>query len=452
MPLPAAFVAQMQDLLQDDYADFENALQQAAPVSIRYNPRKNTSHSLEKKVLWNPQAYYLEGRPVFTLDPHFHAGVYYVQEASSMFVAEAANQLLDFDRPLKVLDLCAAPGGKSTALLSLLNEESILVSNEVIKSRYHILRENLTKWGNSNVFVTNHDPKDFEGLEGFFDLVLVDAPCSGEGLFRKDARAMQEWSPEAVQHCSARQRRILSIAPKLVKKDGILMYCTCTYNTTENMDNVHWLLETNDLAPEQLILAEDWKIREVRKEKAVGYQFFPHLVKGEGFFIACLKQKEDFFHTPKKKKSTFAHLQKVPKKQLEAIHLFVRKDLSLDFFQTEKGRIFAFPASLTSTFIHLSASLKKSAYGAEIGIIKGKSLVPAHALAMSHLITPDFPKLALDKQQALQFLKKLPVEVDGSKEGWHLVTYENSALGWAKVLKRRMNNYYPKEWRIRMEI
>ena len=157
MLLPAAFVAQMQDLLQDQYASFEASLQKNAPVSIRYNPKKNIPKSSTKQVPWNAQAYYLEERPVFTLDPHFHAGAYYVQEASSMFVAEAAKQLLDLSRPLKVLDLCAAPGGKSTALLSILNEESILVSNEVIKSRYQVLRENLSKWGNSNIFITNHD-------------------------------------------------------------------------------------------------------------------------------------------------------------------------------------------------------------------------------------------------------------------------------------------------------
>ncbi|MEM6699042.1 MAG: RNA methyltransferase, partial [Bacteroidota bacterium] len=346
----------------------------------------------------------------------------------------------------------AAPGGKSTTLLSILNEESLLVSNEVIKSRYQILRENLTKWGNSNIFVTNHDPKDFEGLEGFFDLVLVDTPCSGEGLFRKDAKAVQEWSPEAVQHCSARQRRILSIAPTLVKKDGILMYCTCAYNASENINNVNWLLKTNNLQSEQLDLSEDWGITEISNKNAFGYQFYPHLVEGEGFFMSCLRQKDDLTNTRKRKNTAFVHLKKVPKKQLELLNPFINEDVDFDYFQTEKGHIFAFPTSLAETFADLSTHLKKSAFGTAVGMVKGKSLVPAHALAMSHIVAPDFPKLSLSKQQALQFLKKLAVEIDSTEEGWHLITYEGLALGWAKVLKRRMNNYYPKEWRIRMEI
>ncbi|MEL6945174.1 MAG: RNA methyltransferase, partial [Bacteroidota bacterium] len=246
--------------------------------------------------------------------------------------------------------------------------------------------------------------------------------------------------------------RISSIAPTLVKNDGILMYCTCTYNATENIDNVNWLSENYELESEALALEENWGIKVISKQDALGYQFYPHLVEGEGFFIACLRQKGINFSPKNKKNTAFKHLKKVPKKQLLNVAEFVNSEIDLSFYETEKGRIFAFPSSLIETFMQLAGHLKKSAFGTEIGAIKGKSLVPAHALALSHLIADEVPKLRLDKQKALEFLKKSPVDNDTDREGWHLVTYEDSALGWAKVLKNRINNYYPKEWRIRMKI
>ena len=225
--LPLPFQHQMQTLLLDEYDHFTNALEAAPPTSIRWNHQKNkpllpTSHPVK----WNPHGVYLTQRPVFTLDPSFHTGAYYVQEASSMCLSAVMEQIIFNQQPLKVLDLCAAPGGKTTSLLSVLPKGSLMVCNEVIKSRYQVLHENILKWGYPNVISTNHDPKDFEGLTDFFDVVLVDAPCSGEGLFRKDPNAVAHWSEELVETCAARQKRILADAQKLVKPNGYLLYST----------------------------------------------------------------------------------------------------------------------------------------------------------------------------------------------------------------------------------
>ena len=207
----------MQELLDPAaYPAFLAALQEPAPVSIRLNPAKPSPSGLPLSTLapvpWHPRGCYLPERPVFTLDPAFHAGAYYVQEASSMFLYAALRQTADFSRPLRALDLCAAPGGKSTLLADMLNPAGLLVANEVIRPRTAILRENLEKWGVPNLAVSGAEVEEYAALEDFFDVVVTDAPCSGEGLFRKDPDAVKEWSPASVELCWGRQRRILAAA------------------------------------------------------------------------------------------------------------------------------------------------------------------------------------------------------------------------------------------------
>ncbi len=261
---PSAFKTQMQSLLGEEYPSFEKAYETKAPVSIRVNARKYPKALSLSKVAWASQGYYLEERPVFTLDPVFHGGAYYVQEASSMFLEQAFKQHVDPEAALNVLDLCAAPGGKSTHILSLINDQSLLVANEVIKSRAYILKENLQKWGNSNVVITHSDPERFSAMKGFFDVMVVDAPCSGEGLFRRDEEAMKEWSPENVQLCVSRQQRILEAVWGCLKPGGILVYSTCTFNTKEDEENLDWLRKEYESESLPLKLDETWGITEVR--------------------------------------------------------------------------------------------------------------------------------------------------------------------------------------------
>src|SRR6187549_714421 len=215
-------------------------------TSVRVNPFKQFEIlNLKSQIPWTEYGYYLETRPSFTFDPIFHAGCYYVQEASSMFLEHALKQTVDLSQPLKVLDLCAAPGGKSTHLLSLISKESLLVGNEVIRSRANILADNIMKWGRSNVIVTNNDPRNFQRLENYFDVIVVDAPCSGSGLFRRDPEAIEEWSEQSVELCSQRQQRILADILPALKNGGVLIYSTCSYSKQEDELICDWL--RNDL-------------------------------------------------------------------------------------------------------------------------------------------------------------------------------------------------------------
>ncbi len=220
-----------------DTAALLQAHEQAAVTSVRLNPRKAAAPSFIQTgaVPWCGAGRYLSERPVFTLDPLFHAGAYYVQEASSMFVQHAVESLVDLNGPaLRVLDLCAAPGGKSTLLAGLLRDEDLLVSNEVIQARAAILAENMSRWGQMNTWVSQNDPKDFAALGAYFDIMLIDAPCTGSGLWRKDEAAMDEWSPEHVKLCSERQKRIVADALPALKPGGLLLYATCSYSPEEN--------------------------------------------------------------------------------------------------------------------------------------------------------------------------------------------------------------------------
>ena len=273
--LHSAFLDQMQEILPDEHQQFVEVLNGEVPVSIRRNPIKSTELDLdiEANVPWTSDAVYLSKRPIFTLDPSFHAGAYYVQEASSMFIEQAIRQHVNLNDSIRALDLCAAPGGKSTLVSSLLNNNSLLVSNEVIGSRYKILIENTHKWGNCNQIITNHDVKDLSHLKGFFHLILVDAPCSGEGLFRKDRKARAEWSENNVSLCAARQKRIIAEAADLLAPGGILIYSTCTYNKHENELNAAWIEEHLELSNEKIEIEEAWGLTAMD----YGYQAYPHL-------------------------------------------------------------------------------------------------------------------------------------------------------------------------------
>src|SRR5215204_2461744 len=320
MQLPKAFIQSLQKVQGFDEKSFVDAHNDEKKItSIRFNPKKltgtNIDHSsfnIHQKIPWSTHGYYLTERPSFTFDPLFHAGAYYVQEASSMFLEQALRQTIDLFQPLRILDLCAAPGGKSTLIESLISDKSILVSNEVIKSRASVLEENMIKWGASNVIITSNDPITFQRLENYFDIIVVDAPCSGSGLFRKDIRTIDEWSEDNVQMCSQRQQRILADVYPALRKDGILIYSTCSYPEEEDECIADWLLTTFAVSSLQLSLSDEagspfGDIVETisKKHAAFGYRFFPDKIKGEGFFLACFRKLYGDIHQfkhPKKLK------------------------------------------------------------------------------------------------------------------------------------------------------
>ena len=444
---PQAFKKREQVHLGNDWRDFVNAHLQPSPISIRINPNKVAQEELKPSIPWTQYGCYLTDRPSFTLDPTFHAGKYYVQEASSMFLEQAFTQATNGATHLNVLDLCAAPGGKSTHLLSLMDQNSLLVSNEVIQSRSAILSENLQKWGHSNVVVTNNDPKDFQRLPGFFDVIVVDAPCSGEGLFRKDPGAIKEWSEDAVALCSKRQRRILSDVWPALKTGGILIYSTCTYNSQENEENLRWLQQEYEVESIPLNLKEEWGIITVKDNSFTGYRFFPHRVQGEGFFLTALRKTDHQGESKLNSRTSFTQPPKKIKDQLSEWTL----DSDQKTFIIRNDRLQFFPESKDREIESLVKNLRVVSAGTFIATVKHDKLIPEHSFALSLSLHRDFFRtFSLEKEEALQYLRKDAISLPFDQKGFALVAFENIPLGWVNVLESRINNLYPSEWRIRM--
>lgn len=452
LTLPDAFQAAMRTQLGDEYPAFVAALAQEPPVSIRVNPRKNVlSTATLKPVLWCAEGFYLPERPVFTLDPLFQAGAYYVQEASSMLLNVAMQQTARLDRPLRVLDLCAAPGGKSTLLASCLHPDSLLVSNEVIRTRVPVLRENVEKWGFPNMVISHHDPDGFRELTGFFDIVLVDAPCSGEGLFRKDNQAVNEWSEANVQLCSGRQKRILSAATQLVTESGLLIYCTCTYNDSENLENARFLLDRG-FTGRPLDLPAEWGIIETKLGDAAGYQCYPQNVDGEGFFLSVFQQKRRLDIPVRQKPRGFKSLKALHPKQAAKLTGLLADHNAFSYWQKPNQDVIAVPVALENDLIWLDSALHSKGFGLEMGQFKGDDFIPSHALALSTAISPTLPGVDLNREDALRYFKKENLVLAEPTRGWLLARYQGLNLGWMKGVGSRVNNYLPKDWRIRMDL
>jgi len=446
--LPKEFEERMRAELASGFNNFIDSLQQPSPISIRFNPFKS-GQTEGTPIPWSKYGRYLRDRPVFTLDPNLHAGAYYVQEASSMLLEQALMQSSDLNKPLRVLDLCAAPGGKSSHIISLLNSESLLVSNEVIRSRASILSENMQKWGYPNAMVTCNDPTDFQKLEGFFDIIVVDAPCSGEGLFRKDPDAMSEWSIDHVQLCSLRQRRILSDAIPSLKENGILIYSTCTYNEQENENNLIWLSQEEEVDFIPLSLEEAWGVEPIQKEKAIGYRCFPHMVKGEGFFISVLQKKSNSGEVRVKSKRRF---NLASKKITESLQSWMVNVGQLNYIQQD-NLLIAIPSKQFEDIQFLSEHLNIVTKGTAVAEVKHDKLIPEHAFALSNFIKKEnFHSVPVDLNEALHYLKKESFSCPLNEKGFAVVIYQNNALGWINLLGNRFNNLYPINWRIRMSL
>lgn len=438
MTLPESFLQQLEGLPGYRRDLFLQAHEKPAPVSIRIHPKKYIYPKVDTiaAVPWCEQGIYLSERPSFTLDPLFHAGCYYVQEASSMAISLFLKEYIH--TPVKVLDLCAAPGGKSTLIDSCLPEGSLLVSNEVIKSRVGVLEENLTKWGAKDIVVTNNDPKDFEQLPDFFDVIVVDAPCSGSGLFRKDAQSINEWSEDAVNLCASRQQRIIHHAWKALKPGGLLIYATCSFSPAEDEALIEEMMQLGmEILP--VALNDSWGIMPGTNG---GYRFWPHRLQGEGFFMAALRKSTD--------SRTYKYKEQIKwttpgKAALEQLKKYVTLPEGYTVIQTNDDYIL-FPQKYIFDLAKLAAALYIRKSGVKLGRMAGKDFIPDPELAWAALETI-FPKLELDHETALQYLRKQPIAVD-QPAGWYLVTHQHHGLGWIKVMPGRSNNYYPKDWRI----
>lgn len=364
-----------------------------------------------------------------------------------MFLEQAIKQTTDLTQSLRVLDLCAAPGGKSTHLLSLLNQNSLLISNEVIRSRAQILSENIQKWGYSNTLVTNSDPAVFQKLKGYFDVIVVDAPCSGEGLFRKDNEAASEWSEENVALCSQRQRRILSDVWPSLKQNGVLVYSTCTYNEQENEVNLKWLTENQGIEFIDLNIEPAWNIEKITSGKAIGYRFFPHRVTGEGFFISALRKVDS---EPEIRIRASRNFSEASKKVTEQLQSWSNNPENLKIIKQE-DLLIQIPSELYDEMGFISTQLHVVSKGTAVAELKHEKLIPQHAKALANdLNQSNFPVIDLSLDQAISYLRKDNLLVGEGQRGFALVTYEGTPLGWINQLGNRINNLYPASWRIRM--
>lgn len=520
MELPVPFTTYICALLGNEQAEkLFASLEEEQPVSIRINEAKlphyvdsaahsqlSTLHSSLNCVPWSASGYYLDERLTFTFDPLFHAGCYYVQEASSMFVEQALKQYAG-SQPAVMLDLCAAPGGKSTHACSVLPEGSLLVANEVIRNRSQILAENLTKWGYPDVVVTNNDPADFSPLEDFFDVILTDVPCSGEGMFRKDPVAVSEWSAENVEICWQRQRRILRDVWSCLKPGGILIYSTCTYNTKEDEENIRWIRDEYNAEVLPLDVPMDWNVTGnlLAGEDFPVYRFLPHKTRGEGFFLAVLRkpllgtaslkvnsssvkvsfsdvkvtfsdanlnstsatlvaEKNKFVGTrntltgkpnkfagkPNNLRGKGTATPGISKEQLSALRGWL---LASDNYELilNGNSVSAFPRAYLQELSALQASLRIVQAGVGLAELKGRDWIPNHALSMSLALNTDaFPCEEVTYQQAIAYLRKEAVTLqDAASRGVILLTYKHIPIGFVKNIGNRANNLYPQEWRIR---
>ena len=362
-----------------------------------------------------------------------------------MFLEQAVIHSLDLGQPLTVLDLCAAPGGKSTHLLSLLSPDSLLVCNEAIRSRASVLSENIQKWGHANALVCSNDPSRFPHLQGLFDLVVVDAPCSGEGLFRKDNEALREWSPAHVELCALRQRRILKEVWPALKENGILVFCTCTYNALEDEGTMEWLGQAGDCEFMSIPLKKEWGIVETKSKNTVGYRFYPHKVKGEGFFLSVVRKKG------RQDKVRFHNKEALGERcKREEIKSWLTGPMPFRYV-VNKGLAIAVPEAIHEVANGLAEMLNIVHFGIPMATDKRGKLVPQQSAAMSvHLNKENFACYELSRAQAIGYLRKEPLEINHSEKGFALFTYDGNPLGWANLLPHRINNLYPSNWRIRM--
>ena len=438
----------MREMLGDEAERLFSALDTPAEVSIRVNPAKPAEVFEGEAIGWSPNGRYLAERPQFTLDPLMHGGAYYVQEASSQFVAHILRQ--DNLEGGRVLDMCAAPGGKTTVYSSLVGREGLVVANDINRGRTLALSDNVQRWGMGNVVVTCNEPEHIGAFEQWFDVVAVDAPCSGEGMFRKMDEAREEWTPASVEQCVARQRDILAEAWRALRPGGKLIYSTCTFNDREDEGVVRWLVEEygDEIVAAERVETEDrWGI--VRSD--IGpfqcFHFYPHSARGEGFFaaVACKAEGVTKRRTPKGRRKVFTTLQS---KDLAEVSRWV-DDAKTMSFRCVGDIVYGYNSAVMEDVTQLSESLSVVYSGVAMGQIFKGTLKPEHSLALFVGRNRDVvTEVELSLEDAQNYLRRQDIDAKQFSEGVNIVTYKGVAIGFIKRIGARCNNMYPKDLRI----
>ena len=447
--LPSDFVKNMRHELGDEAEALFEALDSVSPVSVRLNPQKWSGGELGEAMPWCRWGRYLLERPQFTTDIPFAAGAYYVQEAGSQFI----DYILQGEKTegVRILDMCAAPGGKTTLYSTLVGQDGLVVANEYVRNRANILADNIRKWGLGNVVVTNNDPSHIAAFEQWFDIVAVDAPCSGEGMFRKDEVAREEWSRQSVDMCATRQMDILRSAWQSLKAGGLLIYSTCTFNTTEDEGVLEQL--TAEFGEEiehstDIIIPAEWGVKVGKVADFQTFKFYPHRVKSEGFFVAVARKRIDVggrMVTPKARKKIMENAPKAAVAELSRYVVGVDKLA----FAAVADSFYLYSAAQYEAVKSLAQSLTVIYSGVEIGqIFKGK-LKPEWPLSQYvGLNRSALPAVEVEREVALDYLRKRDISASLFEEGLNLVMSDGYPLGFVKRIGNRLNNTYPNSLKI----
>lgn len=449
--LHAQFIENIRQLFPGDEGEqlLSTIAGTAAETSVRVNAAKTAMRpAAAERVPWCSTGYYLQGHEPFTFDPIFHAGLYYVQDASSMIVDYIIRRLID--RPVRYLDLCAAPGGKTTAAVSALPHGSLMVCNEVVPQRAAILKENVMKWGIPGCVVTSDDSSRFGRLTHFFDVVAADVPCSGEGMFRKDPGAVEQWSPALVAQCAERQRLIIDNVWDAIAPGGLLIYSTCTYNRDENEAMVEYIEAKYGATVVGLDLPLEWNVaRGVGKDGCC--RFLPHRTRGEGLFVCVLRKPgDDEDRTAFADKRRIGTRSGVAAKVPDAVRNWLIGGSGEFAFSLNGDTVVAVPQGLARDVEAVSRQVKVLSGGVEVGTVKGKDIVPSQSLALSTALNRDaFVTVEIGYNEAIAYLRGDAIMLVDAPRGIVLLQYQGVPIGFAKQLGNRANNLYPREWRIR---
>lgn len=444
---PEAFLSKLRSYQGGLFDDIETALASEPSVSIRINTAKSTLPAADaglRRVPWCAEGFYLAERPQFTLDPAIHAGRYYVQDASSMFISHVISSLVD--RPVTYLDACAAPGGKSLCALDSLPAGSVVVSNEATPARAAVLRENIIKWGNPAAIVTRADARSFSRLKERFDVIATDVPCSGEGMMRKNSIAVSQWSPALVRDCAVLQREIVDSLWRALRPGGLLIYSTCTFNREENELMAAHIVDDLGGEPVETAVGDSWGIAPGIDTTIPCYRFIPGRVDGEGLFMTVIRKPGEY--NERKPKSVKAKPVKMP---AEASR-WIKPDEALTLTSAD-GRINAIAADHLPLLKVLEEckDIDVIHHGVAVAAVKGRDIIPTHSLALSTALNRDaFHEIAVDRETALDYLRCEAVTLPGeAPRGYCLLTFDSSPLGFVKNLGNRVNSLYPRDWRIR---